>query len=158
MERVFNLVESNYSLFATKKGNVNVLEQFKKCKNGVLFATDSMGEGIDLAGDILSSVVIVTLPFPVPTALSNYERDQEERYEDFREKVVIPSMLTKLRQWIGRGIRTETDTCVFSILDCRASKKYARIIEETFYYFPITDKLDDVKKFIIEKKEGSYFE
>ena len=35
------------------KGRLETLEQFRKSGNGVLFASDSAGEGIDLAGDIV---------------------------------------------------------------------------------------------------------
>lgn len=41
--------------------------------------------------------------------------------QDYIKMVVIPDMQVKLRQGFGRAIRTETDTCVVSILDYRAA-------------------------------------
>ena len=37
--------------------------------------------------------------------------------QDYIREVIIPDMQVKLRQGFGRAIRTETDTCVVSILD-----------------------------------------
>ena len=41
--------------------------------------------------------------------------------QDYIREVIIPDMQVKLRQGFGRAIRTETDTCVVSILDYRAA-------------------------------------
>lgn len=161
MEQVFSFVQQkifSFPLFITRKKEKNVLDEFRQTKNGVLFATDSMGEGIDLAGDILSSVVIVKLPFPIPTALSKHEIEQESSFQVYQENHIIPSMLTKLRQWIGRGIRTETDTCVFTILDIRASKKYNKAILTALPTMPVVTALKEVEEFITEKKGEDYFD
>ena len=68
-------------------------------------------------------------------------------------------MLIKLRQWIGRGIRREKDTAVFSILDSRASLRgrYRAEILSTLPTMPVTDRIMDVVDFIIRKKADSYF-
>ena len=66
-------------------------------------------------------------------------------------------MLMKLRQWIGRGIRRETDTCVFSILDCRASERYKNDILVALPDMPVTDNIEDVGIFIRSHKPESYF-
>lgn len=76
MERVFyGLKEeiSGYPLFMMGKGRLDVISNFRKSGNGVLFASDSAGEGIDLAGDILSSLIVVKLPFPVPDPVMEYQ-------------------------------------------------------------------------------------
>lgn len=100
---------------------METLSAFRKSGNGVLLASDSAGEGIDLAGDILSSLVVVRLPFPTPDPVSEYERSLHDDFHTYMSENIVPGMLIKLRQWIGRGIRRETDTCVFSILDSRAA-------------------------------------
>ena len=68
-------------------------------------------------------------------------------------------MLIKLRQWFGRGIRRESDTAVFSILDSRAALRgrYRRDILDTLPHMPVTDRLEDVEEFILRKKAESYF-
>ena len=161
MEQVFLEVQkqmTEYPLFLMGKGNMNVIDEFRDSKNGVLFASDSAGEGIDLAGDILSSVIIVRLPFPIPDAMSEYELSLYQKFGDFLIDSIIPTMLMKLRQWFGRGIRRETDSCVFSILDARANKRYKHNILATLPKMPVTSNIADVGRFILNKKDDSYFE
>ena len=141
MERVFyGLKEqlSDYPLFLMGRGRLDVISSFRRSGNGVLFASDSAGEGIDLAGDILSSLIVVKLPFPVPDPVMEYQRNQ---YEDFNL------------------YRREKDTAVFSILDSRASLRgrYRAEILNTLPTMPVTDRLTDVADFIIRKKADSYF-
>ncbi|MFI3202150.1 MAG: helicase C-terminal domain-containing protein, partial [Eubacteriales bacterium] len=64
----------------------------------------------------------------------------------------------KLRQWVGRGIRRETDTCVFSILDERASRRYYKRIREALPPMGVTREIKDVEEFIKMKKGECYFE
>ena len=65
----------------------------------------------------------------------------------------------KLRQGFGRAIRTETDTCVVSILDHRAApgERYHRAVLETLPNLRITRRIEDVKNFIQAKKGPDYF-
>lgn len=162
MERVFYGLKdrlSAYPLFLMGRGRLDVISGFRRSGNGVLFASDSAGEGIDLAGDILSSLIIVKLPFPVPDPVMEYQRTQYEDFDSYRRDIIIPEMLIKLRQWFGRGIRREEDTAVFSILDNRASLRgrYRAEILDTLPAMPVTDRLSDVAEFIIRKKADSYF-
>lgn len=161
MEQVFPKVQkliTKYPLFIMGKGKIGVIDEFRNSKNGVLFASDSAGEGIDLAGDILSSVIIVKLPFPIPDTMSEYELSLYDDFGDFLTESVIPTMLIKLRQWFGRGIRRETDSCVFSILDGRAARKYKNDILSALPDMPVTRDISDVGRFILNKKDDSYFE
>ena len=163
MERVFyGLKEeiSGYPLFMMGKGRLDVISNFRKSGNGVLFASDSAGEGIDLAGDILSSLIVVKLPFPVPDPVMEYQSRQYDDFELYKQDIIIPAMLIKLRQWMGRGIRRESDSAVFTILDSRASLcgKYREEILNTLPSMPVTDRLVDVADFIIRKKADSYLE
>lgn len=162
MERVFYGVKeqlSDYPLFLMGRGRLDVIKSFRRSGNGVLFASDSAGEGIDLAGDILSSLIVVKLPFPVPDPVMEYQRNQYEDFDLYRRDIIIPEMLIKLKQWFGRGIRREQDTTVFSILDSRASLRgrYRAEILNTLPTMPVTDRLVDVTEFIIRKKTSGYF-
>lgn len=170
MERVFyGLKErlSDYPLFLMGRGRLDVISSFRRSGNGVLFASDSAGEGIDLAGDILSSLIVVKLPFPVPDPVMEYQKtqytslrsDDDADFDLYRRDIIIPEMLIKLRQWFGRGIRREKDTAVFSILDSKASLRgrYRKEILNTLPAMPVTDRLMDVADFIIRKKADSYF-
>lgn len=56
-----------YDTICMTRSNKNAITDFKKSKNGILFASGSMWEGVDCVGDCLSSVIIVRLPFPMPS-------------------------------------------------------------------------------------------
>lgn len=148
---------TGFPLFSMGKGRLDAIQAFRKSGNGVLLASDSAGEGIDLAGDILSSLVIVKLPFPAPDPVLEYERSLYEDFRSYLSQVIVPGMLMKLRQWIGRGIRRETDTCVFSILDSRASSRYRNDILSVLPDMPMTDRIGDVGDFIRKNKSDEYF-
>ena len=148
---------TEYPLFMMGKRRLEVIREFRKSGNGVLFASDSAGEGIDLAGDILSSVIVVKLPFPAPDPVLEYEKSLHDDFYIYLSDTIVPSMLVKLRQWIGRGIRREEDTCVFSILDSRAVTRYRAEILAVLPDMPVTEQLGDVGKFIREHKEEDYF-
>ena len=111
----------------------DVIHQFKQASNAVLFAAGSCWEGVDFPGDMVSSLIIVRLPFPVPDPLSEAEREQYPTLQDYIRAVIIPDMQVKLRQGFGRAIRIETDTCVVSILDHRAApgQRYHQAVLET---------------------------
>ncbi len=70
----------------------------------------------------------IKLPFPAPDPILEYERSLHESFHRYLSEVIVPSMLVKLRQWIGRGIRRETDTYVFSIPGSRVSGRYRKDI------------------------------
>lgn len=161
MEQAYTALQStitNYPLFMMGKGRLDALDAFRKSGNGVLFASDSAGEGIDLAGDILSSLIVVKLPFPVPDPVLEYEKTLYSDFYSYLDKIIVPEMLTKLRQWIGRGIRRETDSCVFTILDSRAGGRYKNDLLAALPDMPVTDQLSDVGRFLLSKKETAYFE
>ncbi len=161
LDNVFYEMQSKnlpYPLLKMTKGKLNVIDEFKNSKNGVLFASDAAGEGIDIAGDVLSSVIVVRLPFPVRNAMSEYERQMKNDHDQFMQKDVVPQMIIKLRQWIGRGIRRETDTCAFSILDPRASGRYRETILNALPEMPVTRCRTDVSQFILDNKTVDYFD
>lgn len=161
MERVYGEMEQrilDFPLFLMDRGRLDAIDKFRRSKNGVLFASDSGGEGINLAGDILSSLVVVKLPFPIPDPISEFEKSLYDNFHNYLTEVIVPEMLIKLRQWFGRGIRKESDTCVFSILDSRAYSRYRKEILAALPDMPITERMDDVGRFICEKKTKDYFQ
>ena len=101
---------------------------------------------------------MVRLPFPTPDPVSEYERTLHDDFYSYLSERIVPDMLIKLRQWIGRGIRRETDTCVFSILDSRAAGRYKNDILAALPDMPVTDRIDDVGRFLLSHKDESYFD
>ena len=148
-----------FPVFQAGRGQNRSIQQFRQSGNGVLFAAGSCWEGIDFPGDIVSLLIIVKLPFPIPDPVSDYERQQYPNLRDYINAEVIPEMQKKLRQGFGRAIRTEQDSCVVAILDERAGigSKYHDAALATLPTCPTTEKIEDVQQFIREQKRPDYF-
>ena len=133
--------------------------RFKTMENAVLFAAGSCWEGVDFPGDMVSSLIIVKLPFAVPDPISEAEKETYESLEDYIQAIIVPDMQKKLRQGFGRAIRTETDTCVVSILDFRAVKggKYHEDVMCVLPPCQIAEELREVQDFIRSRKGVEYY-
>ena len=149
-----------YDLFVMSKSNRNAINAFKKSKNGVIFASGSMWEGVDFAGDCLSSVIIVRLPFPIRSVSMEEKKNASKSVPLFIADYAVPEMLIKLRQGAGRLIRSESDTGVLSILDSRASKNgaYGSKVRQALRKYPVVDSLDEIREFMKSVKKPEYFE
>ncbi len=100
-----------------------LLEWFRRTPSAVLFATATFWEGIDVAGDALSCVIIDRLPFPSPSDPLVMARMQalEARGLDGFEHYMIPAATVRLKQGFGRLIRSTNDRGVVALLDGRAA-------------------------------------
>jgi ATP-dependent DNA helicase DinG len=148
-----------FPLFILTRNQPKIIDAFRASGNGVLFATGSVWEGMDFPGDIVSLLIMARLPFAVPDALSDYEKKKHPNLKAFIRKVAVPDMQIKLRQGFGRAIRTETDTCVISILDERAlpGRRFHAAAVAALPKMPITTGVDDVATFIRAVKPQEYF-
>lgn len=133
--------------------------RFKTLDNAVLFAAGSCWEGVDFPGDMVSSLIIVRLPFAVPNPLSEAEKETYSSLQEYIHSSVIPDMQKRLRQGFGRAIRTESDTCVVSILDHRAvaGGRYHDEVLCALPPCPIAECIEDVEEFIRRQKEEGYY-
>ncbi len=98
-----------------------LLKAFRNNKDSSLFAVSSFWEGIDAPGDTLRLVIIVKLPFSVPStpiAMARSENIEKHGGRPFLS-MAIPEAVLKLKQGIGRLIRSEDDRGVVLILDTR---------------------------------------
>lgn len=106
-----------------------MLEAFRDENECVLFGTDSFWTGVDLPGEALSSVIITRLPFVTPDhplTEAKLEEIQSSGGDPFRD-YSLPEAILKLRQGIGRLIRSGNDTGSIVILDSRIlSKPYGK--------------------------------
>jgi len=162
MDMVWEQLEQQkiqFPMFRFDKGGIGEIKRFKQSKGGVLLASGALWEGIDIPGDALSMLIIVKLPFAVPDPVSEHEQTQYPDFATYRESVIVPEMLIKLKQGFGRLIRTETDTGVVAILDSRADKNgsYRKQVLETLPKCRVTDDIEEVKNFIITKKSPEYY-
>ena len=133
--------------------------RFKTMENAVLFAAGSCWEGVDFPGDMVSSLIIVKLPFAVPDPISEAQKKEYASLKDYIQAVIVPDMQKKLRQGFGRALRTETDTCVVSILDERAGEG-GRYHEEVMCALPsckMAKDIKDVQHFIRNRKGVEYY-
>jgi len=148
-----------FPLFRLERGGVHAIEQFKKSGNGILMASGSLWEGIDIPGDALSMLIIVKLPFAPPDPIGDYEREQCGDIATFKQRVITPDMLVKLKQGDGRCIRTEKDTACCAILDIRAGRHgaYRKHVLSALPKSEVTSSIEVVRDFYTKKKSPTYF-
>ena len=149
-----------YEHIGNKIGNINIYIQndgssqdtvkrkFKEDINSVLFSTGIFWEGIDIKGKSLSNLIIARLPFPIVDPIMEYKKSLNK---NGFAKVYIPEMLIKLKQGVGRLIRSETDKGIVCILDSRMDK-YEKRIKETLPIKKIVYSIEDLKSFIKKNK------
>ncbi|MHB8076735.1 ATP-dependent DNA helicase [Desulfosporosinus fructosivorans] len=151
---------THFPLITMHKGTKNTAEAYRKSRNGVLFASGSFWEGVDFPGDILSSIIVINLPFPVPSPIMEYKKKDFSSLSQFIDRYAFPVMIARLRQGLGRLIRSETDTGVVAILDYRASRygKYHRRVLASILGYTLVGSVDEVREFVKSVKAAEYFE
>ncbi|MHB8172251.1 MAG: helicase C-terminal domain-containing protein [Thermincolia bacterium] len=128
-----------------------LLTEFQERPNTVLFGASSFWEGVDLPGEVLTSVIIVKIPFAVPTVptvqarMENLQRMEKDSFKHFS----IPQAVIRMKQGFGRLIRTRRDQGVIVILD-------RRIIDNSYGKFflrslPVSKHFRGEKEVVVEK-------
>ena len=127
-----------------------LLRRFRELGNAVLIGSQSFWEGVDVAGDALSLVVIDKLPFAPPddpvlaARMKHLEEQGGSPFMDWQ----IPQAAISLKQGAGRLIRSETDRGVLAICDDRlVTKGYGRILRASLPPMPFTRERDVVGRF-----------
>lgn len=127
-----------------------LLQRFRESGNGVLLGAASFREGVDVAGEALSVVVIDKLPFAAPDDPVFEARLQAIRRaggNPFRDEQ-LPQAVIALKQGVGRLIRTETDRGVLVLCDPRLTQKsYGGIFLDSLPPFATTRDVGDVEAF-----------
>jgi ATP-dependent DNA helicase DinG len=118
------LSDAGISVFEQGEGaSANtLLESFKTTEKAVLLGTRAFWEGVDVPGDALSVLVIVKLPFDVPSDPIIAARS--ETFEDPFNEYSLPEAILRFRQGFGRLIRTQGDRGIVVILDRRIMTKF----------------------------------
>lgn len=124
------LQSKKYTLFKQGDDNrQNLLQKFKTTSRAVLFGTDSFWEGVDVAGEALRCVIIVKLPFKVPSEpiiQARTEAIAAKGGDPFME-YSLPNAIVKFKQGFGRLIRTKRDRGCIVCLDTRLlTKRYGQ--------------------------------
>lgn len=98
-------------------------EQFRKASAAIYLSTAAW-EGLDAPGP--KAVVIVQLPYPVPTDpwLDARRRRAALSQRDVMAHLIEPTMQLRMLQGVGRAIRRQEDTGVVVCLDPRAVPRW----------------------------------
>ncbi|WP_412761820.1 ATP-dependent DNA helicase [Peribacillus simplex] len=108
-----NCPTSSYPFYFEGEAEISELvKKFQEDEQSVLFSYH-LWEGLDVPGPSLQNVVIHSLPFPPRDPVFEAKRNS---VTDAFEEVDLPYMLLRLRQGIGRLIRTSNDSGTVQIL------------------------------------------
>jgi ATP-dependent DNA helicase DinG len=125
-------ISRNYGLYVqgADMPRTLMLERFRQDPAGVLFGADSFWQGVDVPGDALQNVIIAKLPFSVPdhplleARLESIRQQGGNPFFDYQ----VPEAIIKLKQGVGRLIRSKTDKGIVVILDPRVrTKRYGQL-------------------------------
>jgi ATP-dependent DNA helicase DinG len=124
------LKEEGFHLFKQgEKPRSLLLKVFRRTDRSVLFGIDSFWEGVDIPGQQLSNVIIMRLPFRVPTEplfQAKWEALEREGKNPFLH-LSLPEAVIRFKQGFGRLIRTKADKGTIVILDKRiCTRNYGR--------------------------------
>ena len=136
---------------ARSGGKSRLLEEFKMTPNAVLFATASFWQGVDVKGEALSAVIIDKLPFQVPTdplVAARSARIVREGGNPFAQ-YQVPNAILRLKQGLGRLLRSTTDRGILAVLDNRINtKSYGRLFMESLPDYEVTDSIEKLAEFM----------
>lgn len=131
-----------------------LLRNFRATPNAVLLATSSFWQGVDVAGDTLSCVIIDKLPFAAPSdpitaaRMESIVNNGGNPFGDYQ----VPLAILGLLQGLGRLIRHRQDRGVLSVLDPRLlSKGYGRRFLASLPPAPIVREIAQVAEFIAKQ-------
>lgn len=160
MDDIANYLEDNldYPVYVQGSHSRNaLLKKFRTETHSVLVAVASFWEGVDIAGESLSCVVIDKLPFEVPSdpvLQARIEKIKKSGGNPFFSFQVPRAVLT-LRQGVGRLMRTATDSGVVAIMDVRLFKKgYGKTFLKSLPPAPLTRDLKEVEKFFFSLSDS----
>jgi ATP-dependent DNA helicase DinG len=127
-----------------------LLERFRADTGSVLVATATFWQGIDVAGEALSLLVMDKLPFPSPgdpLVEARCELIAAGGGDAFRE-YMLPVAALQLRQGFGRLIRGHADQGVAAILDPRIyTRRYGEQLVEALPSCRLVDDRREVARF-----------
>ena len=122
--------EGRWPLFVQGEGDRStLLGDFTRSGDAILLGTASFWEGVDVPGHPLRALVIQKLPFRVPSEPMTEARIEamEERGENSFLGYMVPDAAMRLKQGVGRLIRTRTDRGAVLVLDDRLlTRRYGR--------------------------------
>ena len=127
-----------------------LLRDFRVTPHAVLLATSSFWQGVDVAGDALSCVIIDKLPFASPgdpIVSARIDAIGARGGSAFGE-YQIPLAILTLKQGLGRLLRHRRDRGILAVLDPRLQTMgYGRRFLASLPPAPVTHRLEDIDGF-----------
>jgi ATP-dependent DNA helicase DinG len=117
-------------------------------------ATATFWQGVDVAGESLSLLVMDKLPFASPGDPLTEARCERivERGGDWFNDYALPVATLQLRQGFGRLVRGHADRGVAAILDPRIyTRGYGRHLLDSLPSCPLVDDLAEVERFFADE-------
>ena len=157
LEEVYELLAPQLEFPLLRQGDLPRIEltrRFKEEEGAVLFGLKSFWEGVDIPGEALSLVVIDKLPFDPPDDPVHEARVAQMKAagENWFGVYVLPQTVLRLKQGLGRLLRTREDRGVMAILDTRLyTKSYGRTILNALPPARRTANLKEVEHFFSEE-------
>lgn len=131
-----------------------LLNEFKNDISSCLFATTSFWAGVDVPGESLSHVILVKLPFSVPSdPIFKAKSDLIDKAggNSFMQ-LSVPEAVIQFRQGFGRLMRSGSDRGIVTVLDKRILvKRYGSIFINSL---PKTIQCFNKLNIILEKIEN----
>ncbi len=155
LDRAYELMAPHLPYPLLKQGDMTRIEltrRFREEEGSVLFGLKSFWEGVDIAGEALSLVVIDKLPFDPPDDPVHEARVamMKAAGENWFGTYVLPQAVLRLKQGIGRLLRTRDDRGVMAILDTRLhTKGYGKLVLNALPPARRTSSLRDVEQFFV---------
>ena len=123
-DKLGDLQEKGYT-FCIQEPSLNsneLITKYKKSTRSVLFGNVALWSGIDIKGSKLSNLVITKLPFHnVDEYTKAYSEYLEEKGESPFYKYMLPEMLDRFKQGLGRLKRDAADKGLIWLLDPKIS-------------------------------------
>lgn len=98
-----------------------LLDGYRNTPRSVLMGTRSFWQGVDLPGNELLGLIIVKLPFAVPSDPVFAAR--AEQYDNAFDEYTVPDAVLRFRQGFGRLIRSSRDRGIVAVFDSRVTRK-----------------------------------
>ncbi|MBP1761704.1 MAG: DinG family ATP-dependent helicase YoaA, partial [Firmicutes bacterium] len=117
----------------------SLIDGFTGSENTVLMGLETFWEGIDLKGELLKCLIIVKIPFrsPADPYCTAWDKYYHQKGKNSFEHFMLPDAAIRLKQGVGRLIRSETDRGIVLVLDTRLIyKKYGKILQNSL---PLTN-------------------
>lgn len=149
--------EGRWPLLVQGEGSrATLVERFREreSEGAVLLGTSSFWQGVDVAGEALSLVVIDKLPFDVPTdplvaaRMDRIRRRGGNPFADYQ----TPMAVLELKQGLGRLIRSRSDRGILAILDSRLrSRSYGGAFLRSLPPYRVVEDLDECRRFFARR-------